>query len=151
MAVHTCCLAGAVCSAEPHCLNVQLPHRHHDNQSFFAPVCRSVDTIRNAGWGAEPRSAVSTERRWQSSLCRRGTSGSRRLVWSSLCRASSSSLSRDRIVHIWRRSISRLCHRQSARDKTYRSWVKSIKDSNSVVFAKYSATNVLIIARWLDK
>ncbi len=60
----------------------------------------------------EAEAAVSTERRWLSSLCRRGTSDSRRLEWSSLCTASSSTLSPGRICRTWRKSKSLLCHKQ---------------------------------------
>lgn len=91
-----------------------------------SPLCYTVDMRWNTGGGLsqaqespsrEAEAAVSTERRWQSSLCRRGTSGSRKLEWSSLCRASSSTLSPGRICRAWRKSKSLLCHRQPEWDK----------------------------------
>lgn len=87
----------------------------------------------------ESEAAVSTERRWQSSLCRRGTSGSRKLGWSSLCRASSSTLSPGRIFRAWRTSKSLLCHKQPEWDRR----IRNINERNT-----FLKTELMQTYRW---
>lgn len=74
---------------------------------------RSATTYRSAvvdmSWNTGEGAAVSTERRWHCSPCRRDTSGSRKPAWSSSCKGSSSTLSPGRSVHTWRKSKSPLC------------------------------------------
>lgn len=81
---------------------------------------RDFQRIETGRWQA--RAAVSTERRWPSSLCTRGTSDSRTLGWNSLCTASSWVLSPGRILHAWRKSTCLPCHKRPEWQKIKERW-----------------------------
>lgn len=92
--------------------DLQLQQNVEGRNDFPSLICATV----LLSWGEElglvkSEAAVSTGRRWLSSLCTRGTSGSRTLGWNSLCTESSWVLSHGRILRAWRKSTCPLCHK----------------------------------------